>query len=446
MDLWAKSENQLLSVGDFVAAARRAVEDNLPACWIAGEVANFTRAASGHWYFVLRDSEGQADCVMLRQYNSLLSAPLQNGSAVEVLARASIYAPRGRFQLMARFVRQTGAGRLYELFMRRKQEWAARGWFDSARKKPLPFWPETVGVVGSVTGAAVRDVLRTLKTRMPSVHVVVYPAPAQGADAPAKIAAAIQTANRRAECGVLIVCRGGGGMEDLQAYNEEETVAAIVASRLPVITGIGHEIDETLADLAADARAPTPTGAAVLSAPDKSEIGEKLRAAAEGFCRAASRATGDKVQRLDWAAAALARPSANLAEKGAVLRQSAAQFSAAANAAHADIRLRFHSAVSRIPKPRLAEKAESLRNQAARFSPAAKHNLQTAEFRLRRAAALVAACAPKRTLARGYSIARDAAGNIVADGGALRAGDGLHLQFAQGGAEASVRRAFGKPD
>ncbi|MBE8158020.1 MAG: exodeoxyribonuclease VII large subunit [Betaproteobacteria bacterium] len=440
MDLWNNSDNKLVSVGDFIAAARRAVEQNFPACWISGEVANFARAASGHWYFVLRDDAGQADCVMLRKFNALLSAPLQTGDAVEVLAQASIYAPRGRFQLMARFVRRAGAGRFYEMFLRRKAEWAARGWFSAESKKTPPFWPETVGVVGSAEGAAVRDVLRTLKTRMPSVNVIVYPAPAQGAGAAEKIAAAIKTANRRYECQTLLVCRGGGGMEDLWAYNEEPVVRAVFESRLPIITGIGHEIDETLADFAADMRAPTPTGAAILAAPDKKELRGKLRAAAESFLRAASRAADDVAQKLDWAAAVFLRPSALWHEKNASLKQTAAQFSAAAAGAHSEILLRFNSAAMRLRRPQFFGQNETLRALAEKIPAAVKQNMQNAEFRLRRAEAIIETCNPQNTLARGYGIIRNAAGNVITDGGKLNPGDELRLQFAKGGARAEVLR------
>lgn len=402
MDLLTESEKKSISVGAFVAAARRTVEKEIPARWIGGEVANFTRAASGHWYFVLRDSDAQADCVMLRQYNNLLPAPPAEGDAVEVLAQASIYAPRGRFQLLARFLRHTGDGQWHQLYARRKKEWAARGWFNSAAKQSPPFWPRTVGVVGSTSGAAVRDVLRTLKTRMPSINVIVYPAPAQGADAAAKIAAAIHLANRRRECETLLVVRGGGGMEDLWAFNEEETVAAIVKSRLPVITGIGHEIDETLADLAADVRAPTPTGAAVLASPDGKELQGQWRAAAANFHRAAVRNFRDNTQRLDFAAAALSRPS-----------------------------LLLHT------------KTSELRNAAAQFVNAAKQQILSVDSQIRRADAVLRACDPQNTLARGYGIIRNADGKLITDGGVLRGGEELHLTFAKGGARATVRDSFG---
>lgn len=317
-------------IGEFVADARRHLEQTLPPLWVGGEIAGFTAAASGHWYFVLRDENGQADCVMLARDNRAVSAAARpkDGDHIALFGRPTLYAPRGRFQLQAKFIRAAGAGRLYAEFVRRKREWAERGWFANAR--PLPLLPDCVGVVSSLAGAALRDVLRTLGRRAPGVAVVVYPAPAQGEGAAEKIGAAVRIAGRRAECDVLVVCRGGGGMEDLWAYNEEAVVAAVYESPLPVVTGIGHEIDETLADFAADHRAATPTAAAVAAVPDAAELlrqnserARRLRHLAEGRLDEAG-------QRLDWAAKLLAPPEHLLAAKRQHLRRLAAELRGAA--------------------------------------------------------------------------------------------------------------------
>lgn len=443
MDLLTKSDKEsdktTLSVSAFIAAARQTVEDQIATCWIAGEVTNFTRAASGHWYFALRDPDAQVDCVMFRQFNSVLPAPLNEGDAVEVLAQASIYAPRGRFQLMAKMVRHTGDGKWYQLFIQRKKEWAARGWFDSDAKKPLPPWPHTVGVVSSTAGAALQDVLRTLKTRMPSIHVIVYPAPAQGADAADKIAAAIRTANRRKECQTLIVCRGGGGIEDLQAFNEEAVVSAIVDSHLPVVTGIGHEIDETLADLAADVRAPTPTGAAVAASPDHQKLQQQLRAAAAAFARASHRKLMDETQRLDSAIAALIRPSALLRDKTDLFRQQARTFVAAANATYAEKQSLLRAAVARFRPPDLQPPVVMVEQLASILTTTTLKQIQTADMRLQRAETILRACDPQHTLARGYSIVKNASGKIIQTSSALQPKEELQLTFSEGGASAEVK-------
>lgn len=418
MDLLDKVDNSSLSVGEFLAIAQQAVEDHLPARWISGEVANFVRAASGHWYFSLRDEQAQVDCVMMARQNVLVQPALADGEAIAVMAQASVYVPRGRFQLRVRFVRRSGAGRLYQLLAKHRGEWAARGWFAATAKKTLPAWPHTIGIVGSLKGAAVRDVLRTLKVRMPSLHVIIYPAPAQGAAAAEKIAAAIQTANSRAECETLIVCRGGGGIEDLWAFNEEAVVAAIVNSRLPVVCGIGHELDETLADLAADMRAPTPTGAAMLASPDRHALQKRLQISTRSFYRAAARTLEEHTQKLDWAAATLHNP-----------------------AMFVRLQQKLQTVTHKLRRPQLP--APQLQNAAGRLSRAAAQCWQKKDFQVQQAFAVLAAHHPQKILSRGYSIVKNAAGNIITDGGAVAAGDKINMVFAQGGASAKILQATG---
>ena len=418
MDLLNKVDTPPLSVGEFLTLAQRAIEGHLPTRWITGEVSNFFCATSGHWYFTLRDGQAQVDCVMMARQNVLLQPALADGQAVEVMAQASLYAPRGRFQLRVRFVRRTGVGRLHLLFVQRKTAWAKLGWFNADTKQKLPAWPTTVGVVGSATGAAVRDVLRALRTRMPSIHVIVYPAPAQGVTAAEKIAEAIAEANRRNECQTLIVCRGGGGLEDLWAYNEESVVRAIVRSRLPVVSGIGHEIDETLADWAADVRASTPTAAAMLAAPDGGALREQWQAATRHFCRDGRRLLEQHAQKLDWAAAALSRP---------------------AIVPHLQNKLQM--LIHKLRRPQLP--AHQLADIAGRLPRAAMQHWQKDDFRVRRAAAVLSAHHPQKNLSRGYSIVKNAAGKIITDGGNMQAGDEIKVVFARGGASATVQQSHG---
>ena len=437
-DLLEKTSAQ--PVGEFLSAARNTVETHMPPCWLAGEVTNFTRAASGHWYFILRDAEGQIDCIMLRQYNALLPSPPADGDAVEVLAQPTIFTARGRFQLKVRLVRHTGDGKWLQLYASRKREFAKRGWFDRDVKQTPPSWPETVGVVGSPNGAAVRDVIRTLKTRMPSVNVILYPAPAQGEDAAPKIAKAIVTANKRSECQTLIICRGGGGIEDMWSFNEEEVVSAVVNSGIPVISGIGHEIDETLIDLAADVRAPTPTGAAVFATPDKSELQQTLLSVAVTFNRAAHRAIDERTQSLDLLTTALRRPATVLTPKRIALQQAASRLVSVVGAGVGAAELRFTKAAAHLTRPKLTKEETALEMLSARFLPSAKRCIQNAEAKINHAAAVLHGYNPQNTLSRGYGIIRDATGRIVTDGGVLESGDMLHMQFAKGEAQAEVRK------
>jgi exodeoxyribonuclease VII large subunit len=380
MNLFEKNDNKPLSISKFLLIARQTVEERLPALWVSGEVANFTQAASGHWYFVLRDADGQVDCMMPGRYNALSRTPPNEGEAVEVMAQPSIYTPRGRFQLMVRFMRPAGgAGERYQAFVERKKNWAARGWFDTAQKQALPFLPKTIGIVGSVAGAALHDVLQTLHNRLPAINVIIYPAPAQGTDAAQKIATAIHTAGRRVECEVLIVCRGGGGIEDLWAYNEELVVSAIVNSSIPIVTGIGHETDETLADFAADVRASTPTGAAVAAVPNGAELSVRLRAVVAAFYRQTQREISEHSQRLDWTTITMNKLNAFVATKNTVYQRAVIQFATVTGQYEMACRRQFENAAARLHLPTFSSQKATINNLSHRLLLAAKRRYLIAD-------------------------------------------------------------------
>ena len=430
-------------VSEFVARARRAVEGGLPQMWVRGEVMNFTRAASGHWYFALRDERAQINCAMMARF-AAVAAPPQNGDQAEVFGHPTIYAPRGQFQLMAQFIRMSGAGRLHQIFTQRKQALAARGWFDSARKRPLPSWPGRLGVVCSPQGAAIRDVLKTVKARMPAVSVVIYPAPAQGGDAAPKIAEAIRLAGKRNECDALIVCRGGGGMEELWAYNEEEVAAAIVESPVPVVSGIGHETDETLADYASDFRAPTPTAAAVAAVPDRAELKREAVLRGRHLHREATRRRDELAQRLDFAARSLAGPEAARLEKARRFAAAADAFTAAADSGFARARERTRDFAARIracsPLAALSAAEADLRAAERVLRAEVSRAMRSAHSRADAAARTAAALNPENILRRGFSVVRDENGGAVSDAERLRVGGRVRIQFARGGAEAKVEK------
>ncbi len=261
-----------------VAALIHAVSDALAArfavCTIRGEISGFSRASSGHCYLSLKDAEGGSAlirCAMFRRAASLLDFAPADGQLVEVRGRLAVYEPRGELQFVIESMQRAGAGALFEQFLKLKTRLEAEGLFDPQRKRPLPRFPRRVGVVTSLGAAALHDVLTALARRAPHVEVIVYPSLVQGVEAPATIVSAIETAGQRAEVDVLIVCRGGGSLEDLWAFNDERVVRAIVACPLPVLCGVGHETDVSLADFAADVRAPTPTAAAELVSPTQEE-------------------------------------------------------------------------------------------------------------------------------------------------------------------------------
>ncbi|MGA8032467.1 MAG: exodeoxyribonuclease VII large subunit, partial [Casimicrobiaceae bacterium] len=244
----------VLPVSLLVSSARLLLERHLGLLWVSGEISGFTRAASGHSYFTLKDASAQVRCVFFRHKAQGLPFALRDGLAVEVRATPTIYEARGDFQLGVETVRLAGVGALYEKFLRMKAALEAAGWFDPARKRALPRFPRRIGIVTSLKAAALRDVLTTLSRRYPAAGVVIYPAPVQGAGAADEIAAAIRVANERGDVDVLIVCRGGGSLEDLWAFNEEAVARAVFESALPVVSGVGHETDFTICDFVADLR------------------------------------------------------------------------------------------------------------------------------------------------------------------------------------------------
>ncbi|HEY1607671.1 MAG TPA: exodeoxyribonuclease VII large subunit, partial [Paraburkholderia sp.] len=276
-----------------VSALNRAIgamlERSFPLAWVSGEVSNFTRAASGHWYFSIKDAQAQIRCVMFRGRAQYAEFVPREGDRIEVRALVTMYEPRGELQLNVEAVRRTGQGRLYEAFLRLKAQLEAEGLFDASRKRELPAHPRAIGIVTSMQAAALRDVLTTLCRRAPHVPVIVYPAPVQGAGSAEKLAAMIGTANARAEVDVLVLCRGGGSIEDLWSFNDEGLARAIAASAIPVVSGVGHETDFTIADFAADLRAPTPTGAAELVSPQRvlllRDLDQRHASLARGFGR-----------------------------------------------------------------------------------------------------------------------------------------------------------------
>ena len=305
----ARSE-RINSVSDLNQAVARVLEQNFPLCWVSGEISNLTRAASGHWYFTLKDQDAQVRAVMFRGRAQYVSFMPREGDKVEVRALVSLYGPRGDFQINVESMRRAGLGSLYEEFLRLKAKLEAEGLFDPERKQPLPRFPRTIGIITSPQAAALQDVLTTLERRAPYATIILYPTLVQGIEAKSQIVEAIANANRDAQADVLLLCRGGGSLEDLWCFNEAIVVRAIAASQLPIIAGIGHETDTTLADLAADVRAPTPTAAAELVAPDKTRLLQQLSQHRQRLHQVVSRRIDDAWMRLDSYSARLRSPAA----------------------------------------------------------------------------------------------------------------------------------------
>ena len=294
-----------ISVTTLLQRAKSALERALPLCWVTGEISGFKRAASGHCYFDLKDDAAQIACVLYRNRAALVGFELKDGAQVELRVRPAIYEPRGSLQFAVEQARLAGIGQLYEAFLRLKAKLFSEGLFDDDRKRPLPVFPKRIGLITSTKAAALADMLRILRDRWPQAGVIVYPASVQGVNAPRELLAALNTANRRKECDVLIIGRGGGSIEDLWAFNDEALTRAVAASTLPIVSAVGHETDFSLCDFAADARAPTPTAAAALVTPEREAISGLVHDFAE-------RATDALRSRLDRLGERLDRASERL--------------------------------------------------------------------------------------------------------------------------------------
>ena len=436
------SEPTVIPVALLVSSARLILERHLGLLWVSGEISNFTRATSGHCYFNLKDSAAQVRCVFFRHKAQFAGFALQDGLAVEVRATASIYEARGEFQLNVETVRLAGIGALYEKFERLKARLAAAGWFAQERKRPLPPYPRAIGVVTSIRAAALRDVLTTLRRRWPVSAVIVYAAAVQGIGAAGEIAQAIENANARAEVDVLIVARGGGSIEDLWAFNEEIVARAVYESRLPIVSGVGHETDFTICDFVADARAPTPTGAATLVTPDRRAVLASVAGTAQRWHRASLRALETNIQRVDGLARRLVHPAARLIQQ----RRDAAELAQRLNRM---IRAQLSVSANAIREQgrRLAWLARQPLPQSARLTPLRRAMLSAAATRVERAGTRLAALEqslahlnPQAVLERGYAIVTMGDGTIVHDATVLAVGDNVALTFGRGGADAKITR------
>ena len=423
-----------------VSSTRLLIERHLGLAWISGEVSNFSRAASGHAYFLLKDEQAQVRCVLFRHKAQLLGFTLEDGMQVEVRATPTIYEARGEFQLNVETVRLGGVGALYARFARLKARLDAAGWFAPERKRPLPRFPRAVGIVTSLRAAALSDVLTTLACRMPTLPVILYPASVQGDAAAAEVCAAIAAANVRGEVDVLLVCRGGGSIEDLWVFNEEPVARAVLDSRIPIVTGIGHETDFTICDFVADVRAPTPTAAAALVSVERAALLAQLAALAARWRRAVGRELEMRMQRLDGVSRRLVHPAERLAAQRTRLSALATRLTRAASGGQA---LRQHGlAVSGQTLARLLR--APLRGRTAteraleRWQRDASEHVGALAQRLARLELALRHLNPQGVLERGYSIVTTATGVIVQDAAQTSVGDALRLRFARGAAAAQV--------
>jgi exodeoxyribonuclease VII large subunit len=429
-------QNAIYTVARLNHEVRGLLEGSFPLLWVAGELSNVSRPASGHLYFSLKDEQAQVRCAMFRGRNRLLKFRPEGGMQVVVRAQVSLYPARGDFQLIVEHMEEAGEGALQRAFEALKRQLADEGLFADEFKRPIPALPRRIGVITSPTGAAIRDVLTTLRRRFPGLPVVVYPVPVQGTEAAPAIAQALATANRRSECDVLVLTRGGGSLEDLWPFNEAEVARAIRASALPVVVGVGHEVDVTIADLAADLRAPTPTGAAERVAPDRAVLARQLATTGQRLERAAERRLQDRAQRLDQVRRRLVHPGRRLRE----LRERTAAYRerlARSLLRNRELRRqRLDALTTRLhragPAARLPREHEHLTQLHARLVRNLRHEaLPRRRQRVSAMARQLEAVSPLGTLARGYAIARKD-GKILRRADQAVLGDLVDVHLAKG--------------
>ena len=431
-----------ISVSELNALAKALLEDHLAGLWIAGEVSNLTRAASGHYYFSLKDSRAQVRCAMFKGAAARLAKPLKEGDHIEVAGKISIYEARGEFQITVNEVRLKGLGQLYEAYERLKAQLQAEGAFAAERKKPLPARAQCIGIVTSLAAAALRDVVTTLKRRAPEIPVIVYPTAVQGTGSEFQIAQAIKTASQRAECDVLIVCRGGGSIEDLWAFNEEPVVRAIEACEIPVVSGVGHETDFTLADFVADVRAPTPTGAAELVSPNRQESLHRLAQAKGRLKTVLEQRYFDASQKLDWLARQIRHPRQKFDEQRTYIHKLAQtlSYSMTQNVRAHTARFERQTQALKHCCPDISVYRQDIDRFQTTLSHAFRQLLAHRRQSLTAQTALLEAVSPQQILERGFSVVKNTRGQVIRNANALKQGQKLHIIFADGETDVRVTK------
>ncbi len=441
------ANRDVYSVSRLNREVRVLLERGFGSLWLEAEVSNFARPSSGHWYFSLKDAAAQVRCCMFRQRNMLCAFTARDGQKVLVRARIGLYEPRGEYQLIIDHMEDAGLGALKRQFEELSAKLAAEGLFAPERKRPLPLLPKRIGVITSPSGAAIRDILHVLARRFAAVPVLIYPVAVQGAAAAAELVAALRAAGRRGECDVLILARGGGSLEDLWAFNDETLARTIAACPIPVISGIGHEIDFTIADFAADVRAPTPSAAAEIAVPDGEEWLASVNRLGQRLRRGMLRRLEAQRERLRWVIGRAARvsPRARLSQQSQRLDDLEQRLARALRQILADRRSVLGEQRSRLwqasPIARVRNSAASHAALFGRLRAAALARLQQARERLAPLVRTLNAVSPLATLDRGYAIVSGENGGILRNAVDAAPGTMIEARLAIGKIRARVERS-----
>lgn len=415
---------------------RTVLETGFPLLWIEAELSNFARPSSGHWYFSLKDEAAQVKCAMFRNRNQLVKVLPENGKQVLVRAKIGLYEPRGDYQLIIEHMEEAGDGDLRRQFDLLKTKLANEGIFDASHKKEIPEHITRVGIITSSSGAAIHDILTTLKRRFPMEQIIIYPVPVQGKGASKKIADAISRANKRNEIDVLILARGGGSLEDLWEFNEEIVARAIYKSKLPVVTGIGHEVDFTIADFVADQRAATPTAAAELISPDRYQQLQKLSSLESRLTYLMQQNIQQKQQKVDWLNKRIRHPKNQLLafenKLNELSRRNMYGIRNILEQKHSQTAILEARIQQHTPYQRVQQLQQQYKNLNSRFGLATKQVVAERMRKLQQLIHTLDAVSPLHTLKRGYAILKDQDNTIIRNVSQLQKGQTVKTELAKG--------------
>lgn len=424
---------------------RLLLEQEMGQVWISGEISNFTQPSSGHWYFTLKDDTAQVRCAMFRNSNRRVTFRPQHGQQVLVRANITLYEPRGDYQIIVESMQPAGEGLLQQKYEQLKARLSAEGLFDQQHKKPLPSPAHCVGVITSKTGAALHDILHVLKRRDPSLPVIIYPTAVQGDDAPGQIVRAIELANARQECDVLIVGRGGGSLEDLWSFNDERVARAIFASQIPVVSAVGHETDVTIADFVADLRAPTPSAAAEVVSRNQLELLRQIQNGQQRLEMAMDYFLANRTRRFTQLHHRLQQqhPQLRLARQQTVLERLRQRMSVAVDAQLKRAVSRQQRVTQRLnqqnPQPKIYRAQTRIQQLEYRLAETVRARLSTTRERFGNAVTHLEAVSPLSTLARGYSVTTATDGKVLKQTKQVNTGDVLTTRLSDGWVESEVK-------
>lgn len=437
--------DDVYSVSRLNQTVRGLLEQALPLVWVEGEISNLARPRSGHVYFTLKDAEAQVRCALFRNRAMRLRTTPANGDRVRLRARIGLYAPRGEYQLIAEHLEPAGDGALQQAFAALKAKLEHEGLFDPARKKPIPAPPRRIGVITSPTGAAIRDIVSVLRRRFPALPVLIYPVPVQGADAVPAIVEAIQRAGRRDEVDAVIVGRGGGSLEDLQAFNDESVARAVAACPLPTVSAVGHEVDITITDLVADERAATPSAAAERLSPDGEALGRSLHLACDRLIRSTTRQLRSHRGRIEQLERRLVtqHPGRRLKDRAQRLDELDQRLARAmttriqtraGQVERLDRRVQAQNPATGIRRLSIATAQLS-----ARLERGIRERIERDQARLGADLRTLHSLSPLKTLARGYAIVQPVDGSgVIHRAGDVAVGERIHASLNEGGIVARV--------